>query len=117
MATGLAIRLLPETQRSLSAATIAASAGTYLGIGTAISNPARIFYLQNLTDVTLQFSFDGINDNFPLAANGFILLDATANQSHISGCYIAQGQRIYVKTLGTPASGAVYLTVFYGANG
>ena len=109
----LAIKILPETVRSLAAASIVAG---YMGIGTAIDNPARIFYLQNLTDATLMFSFDGINDHFPLPANGFILLDVATNRTVSEQFYVSQGQRIYVKELGVPTTGSVYLTVFYGSD-
>lgn len=117
MSTGLAIRLLFEPQRSLSAATIAASAGTYLGIGTAISNPARQFLVQNLTDVTLQFSIDGINDHFPLASNTSWINDIGSNKTVAEAFYLAQGTRFYVKTLGTPTTGSVYVSIIYGGNG
>lgn len=106
----LNLRLVPETVRSIAAGSIS---GTYAGIGTAISNPCRIFLLQNLTDASLMFSFDGIHDHMPLPASGYMLLDIASNKSITEGFFLAQGQRIYVKTLGSPSSGSVYLTVFY----
>jgi len=117
MSTGLAVRLLAEAQRSITAATIAGSPGTYLGIGAAFANPIRILYILNGTDVQLQFSMDGISDHFVVLANGFILLDVTTNQTHTAGCFISQGQRMYVKTLGTPTTGSVFVSTFYGGNG
>jgi hypothetical protein len=113
---GLSIKWLPETQRTITAASIAASPGTYLGVGTAISNPARQFLIWNLTDVSLQFSFDGINNHFPLPGNGFFLDDISSNTSLSQNYLLGAGTRLYVKTLGTPSTGAVYFTVFYGAN-
>lgn len=108
----LAIRLLPETQKSLAFGSIGA---VYSGIGTALTQKIRIFFLQNLTDATLQFSFDGINDHFPLPPNGYILLDITANKTREQGFFVGEGQRIYVKEIGTPTSGSVYLSTFYGS--
>lgn len=108
----LAIRLRAETARSLAFGSIS---GTYAGIGAAMTKPVRIFLLQNLTDATLWFSFDGVADTVPLPSNGFILLDVTSNKTLPQGFFLAEGDRIYVKTLGTPTSGAVYLTTFYGA--
>lgn len=112
MSANLAQRIGFETARSVGFASIGAG---YIGIGTAITNPARIVFLQNLTDVTLWFSDDGINDKFPLPANGFLLLDVTTNRADTGGAlYLAQGERLYVKQLGVPTSGAVYLSVIYG---
>ena len=113
---GLSIRWMPEPQRTISAATIAGSVGTYLGVGTAISNPARQFLIWNLTDVTLQFSFDGVNDHFPLPSNSFFLDDISSNTSITQNFLLGQGTRLYVKTIGTPTTGNVYFTVFYGSN-
>jgi len=112
MSKSQAIRLVPEAARSLAFGSIGAA---YAGIGTAINNPVRILHIQNLTDVVLMFSYDGINDHFPLASNSYLLLDITANKSRDQGFYLAEGTRIYVKEDGTPSSGSVYVTVYYGA--
>lgn len=111
----LAIRLLCEPLRSLGFASIGAA---YIGIGTAIISAARILHIQNLTDKTLLFSFDGINDHFPLAANGYLLLDITSNKTVPQGFFLPEGQRIYVKesAAGAPIAGSVYVTIFYGAD-
>jgi hypothetical protein len=108
----LAIRLRAETLRTVLFGSIS---GTYMGIGTAFNHPIRIFHLQNLTDQLLIFSFDGINDTLALPSNGFLLLDVTSNKTIQQGFFLADGDRIYVKDNGTPATtGAVYLSVFYG---
>jgi hypothetical protein len=117
MSTGLAIRLLIEPQRVVSAATIAASAGSYVGIGTPAANPVRQFLVQNLTDVTLQFSIDGVNNHFPLASNTSFISDIASNKTVTEALYIAVGTRFYVTTIGTPSTGNVYVTYFYGGNG
>ena len=109
---GLAIKLLPETVRSLAAGSIGAA---YTGIGTAFAHPIRIIMVQNLTDESCMFSFDGVNDHFPLPANGFFLLDVTTNKTDQAGTlYIAEGTRLYVRELGSPTTGSVYVSVFYG---
>jgi len=112
MATSQAIRLRPEELRSLGFASIS---GTYAGIGASFDNPIKILFVQNLTDATLMFSLDGIDDHFPLVENGFILLDIGTNKSFEQGLFIAEGTRIYVKESGTPTSGSVYVSVFYGS--
>jgi hypothetical protein len=113
---GLSIKWQPEPQRVQPAANIAASGATYLGVGTSILNPARQFLIWNLTDATLQFSFDGINDHFPLPSNAFFLDDISSNTSLTQSFLLGQGTRLYVKEIGTPTIGAVYFTVFYGSN-
>jgi hypothetical protein len=110
MSQNLSIRMLPEALRSLAAGSISA---TYAGIGTAFQNPVRIFHLQNQTDVGLTFSWDGLTDNVYLPAGAFLLLDVTSNSSLPAGAiYFGQGQRLYVK--GSPTTGSVYLSIFYG---
>lgn len=106
----LGIRLLAEPVRSLASGTIGAG---YMGIGTGFDHPIRIVFIQNLTDATLMFSLDGIEDHFPLPANGFLLLDITANKNLSQGFYLAEGQRIYVQTVGAPTTGDVYVSAFY----
>jgi len=104
---------MPETVRQLAFGSIG---GAYMGIGTAMSRPIRIFLLQNLTDANLMFSFDGVKDHLPLPNNGYILIDITANKTREQGYYLAEGTRLYVKEISaSPSSGSVYLTTFYGA--
>ena len=110
----LAIRLKPETARSVAFGGIGVN---YAAIGTEFDKPIRIFFLQNLTDATLWFSFDGVNNHVPLIANGYLLLDVTSNKSLEQGFYISRGQTIYVKQLGVATAGSVYLSVFYGDEG
>ena len=111
--SNLAVRLYPETLRSLAFGSIS---GTYAGIGTAFLNPSRILYVLNNTDALLTYSFDGVNDHFVLPSAGFILLDVTANKTETGGALsISQGQRVYVK--GAPGSGSTYVSTFYGLNG
>lgn len=108
------IRLLCEPQRTLGFANIAAG---YTGIGAPLAYPGRLVLIQNYTNTLLQFSIDGIDDHFPLAAGGQLIIDITSNTlSNIQGFFIARGQRFYVKQIGVPTSGSVYVTSFYGAD-
>lgn len=107
----LAIKLLPEAVRSLAFGSISAA---YMGIGIPLTNPSRIIMIQNFTDADLMVSFDGITDHLPVAASGFVLLDVTANKTVTQGFYIAEGTRFYVKEIGTPTSGSIYVSSFYG---
>jgi len=107
----LSIRFVPDTLRSLAFGSIGAA---YMGIGTAFDKPMRIIFIQNLTDAELMFSFDGVDDHFALPDNGFLLLDVSANKTNERGFFVAEGQRIYVKEIGSPSTGTVYLSAFYG---
>lgn len=114
----LALRLMPETVRTLGFGSIGAA---YMGIGAATIKPIRLLFIQNLTNEIVMFSFDGINDHFPLPATGYIILDITANKTIESGFFLAENQRIFVRDMvaqGKPAptSGEVYVTTFYGAD-
>lgn len=113
MSNNLAVRLFPENLRSLGFASISV---VYAGIGTGLVYPCRIYWLQNNTDVLLTFSWDGVNDHFTLPSSAFVLLDVTSNKTLSGGALnIAVGQRTYVK--GSPTTGSVDLTSFYGFNG
>ena len=106
-----AIRLLFEPVRSLAYTSVASG---YTAIGTPLVYPARQIFVQNDTDVTLMFSIDGVNDHFPLPTSGFLLLDITSNKTHEQGFYIGQGTTFYVKEVGSPSTGTVYVSVMYG---
>jgi hypothetical protein len=112
--SNLAIRLEFEPLRSLAYTSIS---GTYMGVGTALAHPARQILVQNLTDVLMTFSWDGIHDHFVLPANGFLLLDITSNKTILhGGFFIAEGSRLYVNTAGSPSTGGVYFSSMYGAD-
>lgn len=112
MSTVTAREAVFEELRSLAFGSISSS---YAIIGTVFANPVRIVYVQNLTDVTLIFSNDGVTDHVCLPAQGFILLDLTANKTVDSGFYFDRFTGFYVKDTGSAAStGSVYLTAIYG---
>lgn len=107
------IRFTAEPVRSLAFGSIS---GTYAGVGSAVNNPIRQFFIQNLTDKAMMFSFDGVNDHFPLPANGFFLDDVSSNTALAAGFFLPQGGRLYVKELSAgPTTGSVYFSVFYGS--
>ena len=107
----LDIRLVPETLRSLAFGSIGA---TYMGIGTALTEPSRILIIQNLTDAILLFSHDGVNDHLILNTLTSLVLDVTANKTIDTGFYVAAGTRIYVKRSGIATTGSVYVSSFHG---
>jgi len=111
MAYGVSVRLLAEEVRTLAFGAIGAG---YVGVGTAIENPARMILIQNLTDENMMFSLNGVTDHFAMLEQSQMILDITSNKTIEQGFYLAEGQRLYVRQLAAPGSGAVYLSVFYG---
>ena len=110
----LAIKALFEPVRTLG---FAAVGPAYVGVGTALNFPARQIFVQNYTDAQLMFSFDGINDHFPLAPNSFFLDDLTSNRTLETGYFIAKGDRLYVRHMGVaPTTDAVWFSVLYGVD-
>lgn len=106
------LRIYPEPLRSIDSGTLS---NVYMGIGTPLEFPARVFQIQNTTDVDVLISWDGINDHQIIPSASFTLIDISANKVNDQGWYVTAGQRFYAKEASTPSSnGAVYLTVFYG---
>jgi hypothetical protein len=115
-----AIRLAAEPLRSLAFGSITNAGFTRIQSGgqpTGFLNPIRHIMIQNLTDVTLEYSFDGVNAHFVLPSNAVWDIDITANKTVEAGFFIAQGSSVYVQYIGAgvPTLGAVYVTSLYGA--
>lgn len=105
------IRFNAEPIRSLA---YTSTSGAYAQVGTALKYPAHQFLVQNLTDATMMFSLDGTNDHFVLPAYGFFTNDITTNRTGSNdGWYLAANARIYVKRVGVPTTGTIYLSVFH----
>jgi hypothetical protein len=109
----LAVSILPSIVQSVAFGGIS---GTYARLGT-LTRPARMVLLQNFTNAALMISIDGVNDFWPIQANSSQIFDFSSNQALDQGAYIAQGTTYYVKDIGSPSSGSIYLTYFYGASG
>jgi len=108
----VSIRLRFETEREAAFGAIVAG---YTGVGTAFDNPIRLIVLQNQTDASLTFSFDGINDTITIPSNVGFTFDISSNKdSPGNAFFLATGDRIFVKRDGTPTSGSVFVTAFYG---
>ena len=112
MSRSHAIKAVYDPLRSLGFGSIGVS---YTGIGTALSNPARIIRIQNLTDALLFFSTDGVNDHEMISPNSFLLIDVGANKFREQGYSFAEGTRFYVKESASPTTGSVYVSVIYGS--
>lgn len=102
-------RLIADTVRTTAFGGIG---GAYTAVGTAIASPARILTLKNLTNQTLAFSDDGVNDKIVLPGNSFDKTDISTNRTTIENFFMAEGTVIYVRHLGVaPTLGAVYVEV------
>lgn len=117
----LAIRMLAEPVRFLDAADVAVTyraldqAGAVPATTGGVNHPIRTWFVNNLTDATLMFSLDGINDHFPLPANGFFVFDITGNKTSNGGAfYFSEGDALYVRQIAAPTTGTAYFSVFYG---
>jgi hypothetical protein len=109
----LAIRMKFEPMRTLGFAAIGPA---FMGIGTGLAHPITQFLVQNLTDTSLIFSWDGVNDHFELPKSGYWVEDITANKTNTHGYFIAEGDRLYVRQdLVAPTTGKVCFTVMYGS--
>ncbi len=111
MALGRQLRCEPV--RTLAAGSVGAS---YTPVGAQVVNADGIILFQNLTDALLMFSFDGVNDHFPLQPNGYHVLDITTNQPTKDGLFLSIGTQFYVKQINVPSTGSVYITLYYGRN-
>jgi len=85
----------------------------YTLIGDITARPIRILYIQNQTDAALMFSLNGVDDHFPLLDRGYFTIDITTNKTVSQGFFVTKGQGFYVKQLGIPTQGSVYVSCFY----
>ena len=111
--SSMAVVYTPETERTLAFGSIS---GTYAKVGTALNYASLQLILQNQTDVAVSFSFDGTNSAITLAAGSTFCSDVQANRSGESPMRAPVGTQFWVKTAGSPSSGAVYVSSFYANN-
>lgn len=85
----------------------------YQNLGTPFVNPSRIYKIANETNGAITISFDGgTTDHEHLAANAFLLIDATSNRVDTSELCRPVGTQVAVKGAG---AGTVYLSTYYAA--
>ena len=102
-----------EEVRSLG---FASTGAAYMGIGTSFASPIRIIEIENLTNGTMMFSFDGVKDHFPLPGFSSLFLDIAKNGCVEDGFFLGAEERIYVKRIGIPTLGSVYVSAFKGTS-
>ena len=103
-------RLLYETLRSANTA----SAGTYLAVGTPLSQASSLIKMVNLSNKDLLISIDGVNAIDILPASSFWLYDVTSDSPKSNTIFVDKGRQYYVQTTDAAAgTGLVYLVAQY----
>ena len=114
MSTGQSIRAEFEEIKTLG---FVAMGPGYVAIGAPLEHPSREMLIQNLTDVTLTFSDDGITDKFKLPRMSYREVDYTANKSQTQGFYGGKHVQWWVKEdSASPTKGEVCISSIYGLN-
>jgi len=106
------IRVIPDVLRERAFGVIGAG---YTALGIAFEHPIRIISFKNLTNQTLLFSYNGIDDHEILPSESGLVLDFTANAGGgATFPFIAAGTTIYVKHNGVaPTSGEAAVSAYY----
>lgn len=95
---------VPLTQRTAAAAAITNS---YTLVGTIFSKPVIELTIVSTLDQAVQLSLDGTNDWCPIPAGATMIVDLKSN-----GLCLEGWRGVYVKEIGNPASGTLYITGF-----
>lgn len=105
------VRLVPDGISVINGIDVGESGLTFVGI---LNFPARIYLVQNFTDVFLFCSQDGIQSNFMLPPGGFLLLDVGTNKGTPNTCEIPAGYGLWVDPYDAPPTkGIVVLSYWY----
>ena len=86
----------------------------YTAIGEAFKEPASMLLIQNFTDKDLMISTNGIEDHFPIKAGASLIFDIGSNRTVKRDLFRPERTIYYVKRIGTPTSGSIYVTSFHG---
>lgn len=95
---------IPLVQQTIAAASIGA---TYTVVGSIFGRAVVMLIVLSTLDATVQLSLDGINDWMAIPAGGTLVTDEKTN-----GIVLEGWRGIYVKRIGTPASGSLYVGGF-----
>ena len=99
-----------NTRQSVDSSTFS---GSYLPIGSPISNSARIVKIINNSGVDVDISTDGVTNHDFIPKNGFTLYDLGTNRGNDSPCLnFSTGTQFYAK--GSASTGLVYMISLYG---
>jgi hypothetical protein len=99
-----------DAVRSLAIASIGL---TYTAIGIPFGHAMRVLHFINDTNGTYMISFDGINDNAVILADGFSLYDLTSDQDNGESFRYQKGTQLYIKSIVAPTAVAGTSDTFY----
>ena len=104
---------------SIRSSAIASITASYTPLGLPFGHQMRVLHFVNDSNGTYMISFDGINDNVVLLADGFTLYDLTSDQDLNEHFRYQAGTQIFIKSLVAPTAAAgqtdtVYLVAIYG---
>lgn len=108
MPTGLALKIAPETLRSIDSATFT---GAYQAVGTPLLHTARVVIFTNGSLVPVTVSWDGINPHEHVLAGESVPLNVTSNHGIEGRFEVPLGTQFYV--LGTASTGLFTISVYY----
>ncbi len=95
---------IPITQKTIAAAAIST---TYAIVGSAFSSPPVLIVIISTLDQAVQLSWDGVNDHLAIVAGSTIVLDLKSD-----GICLAAGYAPFVKEIGNPTTGNLYICGF-----
>jgi hypothetical protein len=100
-----------QPQQSIAFGSIGAS---YSDIGTMFFYETRILTVYNGTDALLQFSTNGVQDQFVVPANGTMIIDIATNDFDEVPTMLPAKLQFSIKQIGVPTSGSVYIMSLSG---
>ncbi len=112
---GYGTRVIFDTIRTLAFGDFA---GTYVALGTPLTDHCRLIQFSNSTNEDIFVSFNGTDHNLRIASNAFKLFDLSSNKIRDDGLFIASGTQLYVRYVGSAGtSGNVWAEVMYAEGG
>lgn len=97
-------KAVPIAQKSIVAASILS---TYTLVGSVFSSPPVMVIIVSTLNETVQFSWDGVTDAFPIPPASTVIIDLKSD-----GIVLPEHSGPYVKDIGDPNSGSLYVGGF-----
>jgi hypothetical protein len=95
---------------NVRSAAIASITASYTKFGSLFGHSMRVLHFINDSNGTYMFSFDGVNDNFPLVGTSFNLYDLTSDQDDNESFRYEKNTQLWIKYLIAPTSSAGAMT-------
>lgn len=91
--------------------------GLYYRIGASTEQEGRLVKIDNLTDVNVFMSLNGVWPFTVIPANANFVLDITTNEANGSGLFVDAGTQFWVAADTTPTTGYIYVSVLSSTSG